>query len=43
MKEPIYETPVCTSIQIELRSCVLGASNESYSVNHVDDPFGEEE
>lgn len=39
MKEPVYESPVCIMLQVELRSRVLDASTEDYDVRPVNDPF----
>ena len=43
MREQVYESPQCSVLRIELHSHILNASNESYSVNRFNDPFGEEE
>ena len=43
MKEPVYESPACSKLQVELRSCVLDASTEDYDVRPIDDPFDERE
>lgn len=39
MKEPVYVSPACIMLQVELRSCVLDASTEDYDVRPVNDPF----
>ena len=45
MEKNVYESPQCTTLKVELRSCVLGGSNgnENYGVNDFNDPFGENE
>lgn len=43
MNKQLYESPQCTTLKVELQSCVLGASNENYGVNNFEDPFGENE
>ena len=43
MKESVYESPQCTQLRVELHSYILDASNERYTVNRFNDPFGEEE
>ena len=43
MDKNVYESPLCTMLKVELRSCVLYGSNENYGVNDFNDPFGENE
>ena len=39
MEKSAYESPQCTTLRVELRSCVLYGSNENYGVNDFNDPF----
>ena len=43
MEKSVYESPQCTELKVELRSCVLDASGERYGVNDFNDPFDENE
>lgn len=43
MKKSEYESPQCIALRVEPHSYVLSGSNERYTVNRFNDPFGEED
>lgn len=43
MEDKTYESPQCLLLRVELHSCVLNASNESYTVDSYDLSWDDEE